>query len=72
MPTARGHKSTGIGTRAAGWGGAIEVTLLHKDGEDLFIVEMVPWENEGDAHLIATGVLGDSSQLILSAGDEYE
>ena len=64
VPTARGHKKTGLATIAAGWAGAIRVNLWYNPNEDVdcYEVEMIPWESQGDRHVIARGVLGDAKQ----------
>jgi len=64
VPTARGHKKTGLATIAASWAGAIRVNVWHNPNEDVdcYEVEMIPWESQGDRHVIARGVLGDAKQ----------
>jgi len=64
VPTARGHKKTGLATIAASWAGAIRVNVWHNPNEDVdcYEVEMIPWESKGDRHVIARGVLGDAKQ----------
>lgn len=61
VPTARGHKSTGITVQAACAEGAIEVRLYHEDGKDYFEVERIPWsysgESRGRKELLAKGEL---------------
>lgn len=61
IPTARGHKTTGIVTQAACAEGAIEVRLYHEDGKDYFEVERIPWsysgESRGRKELLAKGEL---------------
>ena len=61
VPTARGHKSTGITVQAACAEGAIEVRLYHEDGKDHFEVERIPWsysgESRGRKELLAKGEL---------------
>ncbi len=49
VPTARGHKSTGITTQAAGWGGCIETDVFHDEntGKDMFRVYLKPWKGSG-------------------------
>jgi hypothetical protein len=60
VATARGHKSTGITTRAASWRGAIETTFWHDDatGKDHFRVEHVRHHGAGINQTIAEGVVG--------------
>ncbi len=64
VPTARGHKTTGIVTQAACAEGAIEVRLYHEDGKDYFEVERIPWSYKGKSRgrkeLLAKGELGAS------------
>ena len=62
VPTARGHKKTGLSTIAASYTGAIRVNLWYNSAEDLdcYEVEMIPWESHGDRQVIARGVLGDA------------
>ncbi len=62
VPTARGHKKTGLATIAASWAGAIRVNVWYNPNEDVdcFEVEMIPWENHGDSTVIARGILGDA------------
>lgn len=58
--TRRGSKATGLTTHAAGWKGAIRVSLTHSEatGNDEFMVELVPWQGSGgSAELLARGVL---------------
>ena len=47
--TRRGNKNSGITTYAAGWSGAIRVTVWHDDdtGKDKFCVDLVPWQSSG-------------------------
>ena len=62
VPSARGHKTTGLATIAASYAGAIRVNLWHdpNNDEDCFEVEMIPWFSRGDRMVIASGVLGDA------------
>ena len=52
-----GHKN--LVTHAAGWRGAIRVTVsANDDGKDYFTVELVPWQNSGGrSHQLASGLL---------------
>ena len=63
MPTARGHKSTGISAEAMSYDGRIRVNMYHDDdsGEDWFEVEMLPHPatDTGDIATLATGKVGD-------------
>ncbi len=70
MPSARGHKSTGIATYAATWGGRIRTYLWHDDetGLDHFEVCMTPHDNgAGDTCAIATGIVGDKGSIKLGS-----
>ena len=61
-----GNASSGLVTEAAGWGGCIEVIVYDRDGdEDGFIVSMQPWQDSGDKVRIASGIIGNSSSVIL-------
>ena len=80
VPTARGHKKTGLSTIAASYTGAIRVNLWYNSAEDLdcYEVEMIPWESHGDRHVIARGVLGDAKlsdvfvRKYLEHGNHYQ
>ena len=80
VPTARGHKKTGLATIAASWAGAIRVNVWHNPNEDVdcYEVEMIPWESKGDRHVIARGVLGDAKlsdvfvRKYLEHGNHYQ
>ena len=63
VPTACGHKSTGIGTIGASYGGAIDVYLWHDEesGLDKFRVAMIPWHGAGDNRVLVHGTVGDAS-----------
>jgi len=62
VPTARGHKTTGVKTIAASWNGAIEVELTHVEGKDLFSVRRIPWQGNGKREDIAKGELCGSER----------
>ena len=65
IPSARGHKSTGIETIGASWKGGILTSLWH-DAEtdlDMFEVEMIQHHGVGDSKILARGVVGDYSQI---------
>lgn len=48
----------GLTAHAAGWSGAIRVSVFERDGEDRFVVELVPWMNSGGAsRVLAEGPL---------------
>ena len=63
QPTARGHKSTGLKTWAAGWGGKIEVSVWEDGGIDHFVVWMQPHHGNGDKRLLASGIVGDGDSV---------
>ena len=64
VPTARGHKKTGLATIAASWAGAIRVNVWYNPNEDVdcFEVQMIPWESRGDSHIIARGEMGNANK----------
>ena len=66
MPTARGHKSTGISTYAASWNGRISVSLTHDEetGEDLFSVWMEPHLSRGPLEVLVSGIVGKADSVI--------
>ena len=58
-----GTKSSGVNVTAAGWGGAIEVTIWHnpETGKDMYHVWLRPWQGSGgNTQLLASGVLDSS------------
>ena len=60
VPTARGHKSTGVATVAAGWRGAIRCDVWHDDANDCdrYEVALTPWEGSGGSpRTLASGEL---------------
>ena len=57
VPTARGHKSTGIAAEVASYKGAIIVELHHEDGKDCFTVCRIPWLGIGNYEKLAEGTL---------------
>ena len=65
VPTARGHKTTGIETVGASYSGAVRVALWHDayTGIDKFEVSMIPWHGAGDAKVLARGTVGDASMI---------
>ena len=76
IPTARGHKSTGVTTKAASYSGAIEVVLSYDEdtGTDVFTVMQVQHQGSGITEIIASGTLGrptsaSPSQITLSGDD---
>lgn len=62
VPTACGHKFTGINTVAASWAGSIRVRLWHDEdtGLNMFEVTQAPWHGHGVSHCIAHGVVGET------------
>ena len=63
IPTARGHKTTGVGTVGASYSGAISVALWYDEETktDKFRVSMIPWHGAGDARVLVHGTVGDAS-----------
>ena len=63
MPTARGHKSTGISADVMSYDGRIRVNMWHDPDtdSDMFEVEMLPHPatDTGDIATLATGKVGD-------------
>ena len=63
MPTARGHKSTGISTDVMSYDGRIRVNMWYDPDtdSDMFEVEMLPHPatDTGDIATLATGKVGD-------------
>jgi len=60
-----GHKSSGLTMTAAGWGGAVRVTLRYDDasGCDMAHVALVPWKGSGvECDLYDGPVAGASAQ----------
>jgi len=57
VPTARGHKTTGIAAEVASYKGAIKVAIHHVNGEDCFIVCRIPWLGVGNYEILAEGTL---------------
>ena len=60
VPTARGHKTTGLHTCAAGWGGKITTRLYYCEDtdRDMFEVWMHPHHGEGDQLMLCAGEVG--------------
>ena len=76
IPTACGHKRTGIETVGASYSGAVRVSLWHdeREGIDKFEVAMTPWMDEGDYKVLARGTVGDASIVelpIMNNGGNY-
>jgi hypothetical protein len=63
-PVERGSdKKSGLVVTAAGWAGAIQVSVVHNPvlDEDFFAVMLIPWGNAvGSHHLIAAGPLNNA------------
>ena len=60
-----GTKSSGLITEAAGWQGAIRVTVYHTDDRDMFRVELIPWQGSAGKHVtLAAGELDASCENI--------
>ena len=63
MPTARGHKSTGISTDVMSYDGRIRVNMWHDPDtdSDMFEVEMLPHPatDTGDISHLVSGRVGD-------------
>ena len=60
VPTARGHKSTGIETRAASYAGAITGSVWHDEdtGQDRFRVCQNQHYGAGINKIISEGIVG--------------
>lgn len=63
VPTARGHKTTGVDVEACGWGGKVVTILRHVDGVDKFEVWMMPHQGAGDTYMVSSGVVGDAESV---------
>ena len=63
VPTARGHKSTGVDVEACSWDGKISTIVRHVDGVDKFEVWMMPHQGAGDTFMIACGNIGDAGSV---------
>jgi hypothetical protein len=44
--TRMGSRESGVTTYAAGWKGAIRVTVFQEDGVDKYYVALEPWQNQ--------------------------
>lgn len=66
IPTARGHKTTGLETRARSWQGDIRVVLLHDDetGKDCFSVHLCKHYQEWGEEIVRGHC--DGSKVIFS------
>lgn len=66
VPTARGHKSTGVTTLACSWNGAIEVRVWYdaKTENDVFEVSMVSHKGSGETRCIGSGIVGLADSYI--------
>ena len=72
VPTARGHKSTGLDVDACSWEGKITTITRHVDGVDKFEVWMMPHQGSGDTFMIACGNIGDKSSVELDPLSAYQ
>lgn len=63
VPTARGHKSTGVDVDACAWGGKVSTKVRHVDGVDRFEVWMMRHQGAGDTFMIASGIIGDAETV---------
>lgn len=50
-----GGASSGLHTVAAGWQGAVDVTVYDKDGTDWCEVCLVKWQGNGEYRVVYTG-----------------
>tara|TARA_R110000824_G_scaffold394259_1_gene593914 strand:- start:258 stop:572 length:315 start_codon:yes stop_codon:yes gene_type:complete len=64
VPTARGHKSTGISAEVCAWSGKIVSTIewSELDKDYRFTVTMEPHHGAGDSCIIASGIVGKYEQ----------
>ncbi len=62
-----GTKKSGLVTYAAGWGGAIRVSVIQDEatGEDRFHITQERWHGAGIYEVIAEGVLGKPAAIPL-------
>ncbi len=59
-----GSKASGVTTYAAGWGGAVRVTVYEQDGEDRYSVSLTPWQSSGgQSRLLAEGKLDATEEV---------
>jgi len=69
MPTARGHKSTGISAEAMSYDGRIRVNMWHDPDtdSDMFEVEMLshPQTDTGDIARLISGRVGDLGSVTM-------
>ena len=63
IPTARGHKNTGLDVEACSWEGKITTITRHVDGVDKFEVWMMPHEGAGDCFMLVSGDIGDKNSV---------
>lgn len=61
-----GTKNSGLTTVAAGWGGAIEVTVRQdSEGNDVFEVALIPWQGSGGRrYTLSQGVLDSGAEML--------
>jgi hypothetical protein len=70
--TRMGTRKSGIETYAAGWGGAIRVTVFEDEDskQDCFEVSLVPWQSSGgDSQVLARGELSAKRLRVLKQTD---
>jgi hypothetical protein len=72
VPTARGHKSTGISAEVCSWEGKIVTKIWwnEKAQDFYFSVEMDRHHGKGDSAVICSGRVGDKLSLIGAPIDE--
>jgi hypothetical protein len=58
-----GHKATGLHTTAASYSGAVQVSLVHRDGKDIAIVSLKPWQGVGVSRVLYEGPV-DGSEAV--------
>ena len=66
MPTARGHKTTGVTAEACSWAGKVSIEFHYNinTDKDEFTVYMKPHHGRGDSRVICDGIVGESDSLI--------
>lgn len=70
--TRLGGRKSGIETYAAGWGGAIRVTVFEDEDSktDCFEVSLVPWQSSGGSgQVLAKGELSAKRWRVLKQAD---
>ena len=59
-----GTQGSGMLTYAAGWQGAIRVSVQHDGDADNYIVELTPWQSSGgQTQMLATGKLDATASV---------